>query len=462
MESGRVMDTVVHGAGVPRSAPGSGSQEVTLQAADIAAFQAPPPHRVQRLELRDVLGPLGPLRLLDTAEGWLVPGPATLVIDDRFLLQVPAVAQPGPALLDSFLATAGRCGWRPQGAPEVTADEVGPQARCRIVLHREAAPASRLHAVAPADAHAMRRLFEDIFGQPMSEAHWHWKYGEGRGHGIAITRDGRMLAHYGGITRQVLWQGRPAQACQVCDVMVAPEANRALVRKGPMHTVSATFLEEHLGWHGTHPLAYGFPSDRHHVLAERLQLYTGVDSIHRASWPAVLQSVDGQVEVLDDSALAPGGRRVRAVARLWQAMAQALVDQVVGVRDAAWLRYRYLQRPGLSYRLLYLRRGWTRRPVGVVVLRLHEQHAEVLDLVADPADFAALIVVARGEAARAGLQRVDCWITQSQLHRVGGIAAADCTTAPVGITVPANIHTPGPVDDVRGRWFLMAGDADFT
>lgn len=437
--------------------------EAAFGQGDVAALLAGPPRdRVSRLLLRDVLGSLGSLRLLDAAESWLVSGSATLLLDDTFLLEATPAAQRGLVLLSSFLATAARCGWRLGESPQHASADAGSVTRCRVVLSRESAPTSRLHAVGPADVAPMRRLFEDIFGHPMSEAHRHWKYGEGRGRGVAITCEGRMLAHYGGTTRHVLWQGRPAPACQVCDVMVAPEANRALVRKGPMHTVSATFLEEHVGWNGAYSLAYGFPSDRHHVLAERLQLYTGIDSIHRASWPAAPQSIDGQVEELTEPDLAPGGRRVRAVASLWEAMANALADQIVGIRDAAWLRYRYLQRPGLTYQLLYLRRGWTRRPVGVVVLRKHERHAEVLDLVADPADFSAMIGIARDRAARAGLERVDCWITHSQLHRLGGIAAAECTTAPVGITVPANVHTQGPVDEVRGRWFLMAGDADFT
>jgi len=442
---------------------GSAASELAFGPGDAAALLAGPAHApVHALALQGLVGALGPLVLLDAAEPWLAPGPARLMLDDRFTLRRAPAPEVQPPLLDSLLALAARCGWLLSGPVHQQAESDGLHARCRLVLQRDETPPARLHATGLADAEPMRRLFADIFGHAMPEAHWQWKYGGGRGRGVAITREGRMLAHYGGTTRQVLWQGRPAQACQVCDVMVAPEANRALVRKGPMHQVSATFLEEHLGWGGSHALAYGFPSDRHHVLAERLGLYIGVDSIHRASWPAAAQPIDGCTEALGEADLRPGGRRVAAVARLWQAMAGALREQIVGVRDAGWLRYRYLQRPGLSYQLLYLRRRWTRRPVGVVVLRLHERHAEVLDLVADPADFGALIALARSQAAQAGLERLDCWITQSQLHRLSGIDTAACSTMPVGITVPANVHTPGPVDEVRGRWFLLAGDADFT
>jgi hypothetical protein len=135
---------------------------------------------------------------------------------------------------------------------------------------------------------------------------------------------------------------------------------------------------------------------------------------------------------------------------------------VVGVRDAAWLQHRYFGRPGLAYDVVYLRRRWTRRPVGLVVLRRHERHLEVLDLVGPPSAFPALIALARQRAAEAGLERVECWVTASHLHLLSAIDPPSFTATPMGITVPANVHTPGPVEDLKDRWFLLAGDADFT
>ena len=143
-------------------------------------------------------------------------------------------------------------------------------------------------------------------------------------------------------------------------------------------------------------------------------------------------------------------------------MAADFAQQIIGVRDADWLRYRYLSHPVLRYEVLLVRSRWLRRPLGIAVLRLHEQHLEVLDFVGPTAAWPALVAVARARAARGGLGRVDAWITQSQLHHVAGIAPDAFAVAPLNITVPANIHTPGPVDEVRERWLLLAGDADFT
>ena len=47
-------------------------------------------------------------------------------------------------------------------------------------------------------------------------------------------------------------------------------------------------------------------------------------------------------------------------------MAKDLQQSVLGVRDAGWLRWRYLQRPGVDYQVLSVRSRWLRRPIGVL------------------------------------------------------------------------------------------------
>lgn len=406
---------------------------------------------------RDPLGLLCALdRVLDPA------GVVDCLVLDQFVRQRSPEDAPGSLALDGFVELAERLGWT-----VAHQEPIGGDARAGehlLHLRRRAAPADRLHPVGPAEARQMQQLFAHVFGHVLSPEQWQWKYGEGRGFALGLSRAGRLIAHYGGSTRQVLWRGRPADACQVCDVMVAPEANEALIRKGPMYQVSASFLTAYLGWGHRHALAYGFPSDRHHALARRLRLYDGVDSVVRAHWsvPVDLPPPRLAVQVLDAQALAPGGRVDAIVQRLWQRMAASFASQIIGVRDGAWLRHRYLAHPVLRYELLLVRSRWTRRPLGVVVLRVHEQHLEVLDLVAPPAAWPALVAVARSRAVRAGSSRVDLWITQSQLQHVAGIEPDAFAVAPLNITVPANIHTPGPVDEVRDRWLLLAGDADFT
>lgn len=328
-------------------------------------------------------------------------------------------------------------------------------------------PAQSLVRVGSDRSEAMRELFAQVFGHEMGAAQWHWKYGDGRGCAIGIVQDGRLVAHYGGQRRELLVRGRPDIGCQMCDVMVAPAANRSLARRGPMHKLSATFLETQLGWGQAHRVGFGFPSDRHNGLADRLRLYTMVDRLVQLRWPAANGA---------DAALPPhrsepitlrGGRLLpaqrRALDALWQAMAFALRDVALGVRNPDWLRWRYLESPHARYGLTLLRSRLWRRPLGLIVTRPRDDALELLDLVGPPGHWPLLVALARWQAAQAGKPSLRLWITQSQSARLASIDAAAVLQEHVPIQIPANLHTPGPdPQELKDRWFLMGGDADFA
>ena len=449
---------------------------------------------------------VSPVAIFDAADRLLHDGPSTLLVMDEFALDRRDDSHHGLHAQGAFIALAARRGWaltkridlsqqaRPtldyllQGiaeyGPRLRADLNVPQEQldelaaslgryqrlyaegvygyALLRFDRAAKPADRLVETGVAHASAMRQLFADVFRHDMTPEHWQWKYGDGRGRGVALMHGDRMVAHYGGVTRRVLCRAEPVLASQSCDVMVDRRGQAGLVRHGPMAQVASTFLEQQLGWGQPHRLGFGFPSDRAFGAAERLGLYAAVDAVTRASWPAAARSGGEVAEPLQAADLLPGGRRRAAVDGLWRGMAASMREAVICVRDADWLHHRYFARPGISYEAFYLGRRWTRRPVGVVVLRRHEGHLEVLDLVGPPAAFPALIAQARHHAAELRLQRVDCWITVSQLHLLSTIDPPAFSATPLGITVPANVHTPGPVEELKDRWFLLAGDADFT
>lgn len=325
-----------------------------------------------------------------------------------------------------------------------------------------APPAARVVPVGAAEREAMRALFVRVFGHPLSEDEWHWKYADGGGVGVGLYEEGQLLAHYGGMPRRVLFEGREALACQVCDVMVDPACRRALTRRGPLWQITSRFLELQIGDVQPHLLGFGFPTDRHHLAAERLGLYGSVDKMLCASWPAAgTIGEPGRVQSLGEPDLQPGAGPSRALEACWRAMATALPGRIVGIRDAAWVRHRYLRHPRFRYQLLLLRSRWWRRPLGVAVVRAHEGHLEWVDAIGDPAHWPALLQAVRRCAAQLGLPRVDAWITESQKALLDGLAG-DASWRPLGIDVPANTYTPGPaVERLRGRWLLMAGDTDF-
>lgn len=425
--------------------------------------------------------------------------PAEVQLDLEVLLQPTAADGADVPVLAHVRSIAEREGWQLQSEQDLTADllvarqrvmqalarhqgslqreghdvaaarallqrrqqalQAGRHGAWRLHLQQPARPRGHAVVVTAEHAPAMRRLFAEIFGHDMSPEHWQWKYGQGNGHAVALVEDGELVGHYGGLTRALRVCGQPMLGCQVCDVMVAPRARRSLARRGPLYRIAADFLETQIGWGLPHQVGFGFPSQRHHGAADRMKLYTGVDRMVQLSWPALAGATPPlQVQPLLDSDV----RHWRAaVDGLWQKMAADLGDVVLGVRDAEWVRWRYLQRPGVDYQLLLVRSRWWRRPIGVLALRRRDDALEWLDVVAPTRHFGLLLSVARAQAAQAGLPALRCWVSASQQQRLTNVAAADVHD--LGIEVPACAHTVGPAPDrFKDRWFLFGGDADFT
>ncbi len=314
----------------------------------------------------------------------------------------------------------------------------------------------------------MRAQFQNIFGQGMSEALWRWKYAEGQGVGLGLWREGRLLAHYGGMVRDVRAFGRSVRACQVCDVMVAADARAALARRGPLVQITSTFLEHQIGWDLPCRIGFGFPSDRHFGVAHHLGLYDAVDEMLMLAWPISPMSSrlgpSWQVEPIAGNALRPGSWIAARVDQLWSSMASDFSGKVIGVRDAAWLRHRYVDRPDAEYRTWAVCSGILRRWIGVVVTRDYGTHTELMDVVGQPRHFDTLLSAARQVAAQSGSSYLHAWITASQLPLLQHPGEDGTRPLPqkLGILVPANAHNAGPApSDFVGRWFLMSGDTDF-
>lgn len=434
----------------------------------------------QAVVLIDQLPGADLLALLEAVDNVLGEGEAVLLLADRFSRRAHAGAGRVAPSLEHVSALLRRMGWdleehahapkSAQGVAQLAEDAVQTELRATLIGHRRRRPSARLVRVDAAKAEAMRVLFARVFGEPMSGARWEWKYGGGRGTAVGLCADGELVAHYGGFTRRVRFHGLEALACQVGDVMVLPSANRSLSRAGPMTQVGATFAALEVGYGLPHLVGFGFPNARAFRVAERLGLYAQVDEVVQLQWNARPRTVSSEVrcERIDLQALSRAAV-ARAIDRCWAAMAAALCESIVGVRDTAWLRDRYLSHPELTYEVWRVRSRWLRRDLGLLVLRRHEQHVELLDLIGAPGHFAALVERAWQRTAELGLSILRCWITRSHLHCLlpEGACADDGGASPcvvdIGVRVPTTIQTEGPpLERLRGRWWLMGGDADFS
>lgn len=299
-------------------------------------------------------------------------------------------------------------------------------------------------------------LFRSSFGYSFSPLVWEWKYRDAERLGVGVWSGEELIAFYGGMPRAISYFGKSVMAVQIGDVMVHPSQRGVLTRSGPFQMASATFLELQVGYEQPHLLGFGFPEKKALQLAERLGLYSQVDSMTEVRWPALPRR-----STLQFFARPLGELNSAAVDKLWLEMKQALPSSIVGVRDWNFVRSRYLMHPLQPYFVLIVKHRFNGAVVGVVVLRdRQEQGIELVDFVAPPDRFPILLGIARRYASKLGRAvGVFTWITTSHQDL---LAVAGGCQVPLDLAIPANIWSSGPApNELRGHWWLMAGDTDF-
>ncbi|MEY4640703.1 MAG: hypothetical protein RLZZ227_697 [Pseudomonadota bacterium] len=315
-----------------------------------------------------------------------------------------------------------------------------------------------VRALTDADAPAMRALFAAIFNKDMSEALWNWKYARPQSAALGIWRGDELLAHYGGMGSDIWFKGAPATAMQICDVMVNPSVRQAVRKQSPFYQSTSAFLERYLGYGKPWLLGYGFPSDRHMDLAAHLKLYAPVGRMWELNWDLPVQP---RVPFLLTTVVLHEGNFARYRATL-DALAEqqrtALADRILVRKNAALVAWRYLNHPQESYTLILVRHRLTGKAVGLCVLKVEADRVLWMDALAPPANLPALAQVARAATWLLLRPRLSLWCSEPDVQRFGNVSDAQ----PMPITTPANIWTPGPApEELKDRWWLLAGDSDY-
>ena len=201
-------------------------------------------------------------------------------------------------------------------------------------------PAFAVREYEHGDEDVIREMMGGVFGDRPSPSQWRWLYRdapEGPALVQLLERDGRIAGHWAHIPLSAFVEGRRLRLARARALIVLPEFER----QGGMRLLAETFLASDHGF----SLRMGFPTDRAAVLLERygcgrhlgriprwyrrrggLGLYSRVASRSR---PAV------GVEPLEDL-----GPEVDALAE-----ASASFAPCIRVRDAAYLRWRWLEEP---------------------------------------------------------------------------------------------------------------------
>ena len=349
--------------------------------------------------------------------------------------------------MDYFEALALRCGF----TPKVDSGDLASVGPPWVLRRAPVKPRWQVGHVLPQNFPEIAALFRAVFTHPLSRELWDWKYGSGRGNAVAARKDGKMVAHYGGMYRDILVGGRPERVAQICDVMVHSHERGVLTRQGPFFLMGSSWPEVY------GPLGFGFPTRRAMHVAEKMGLYTQVGQMAEVRW----QPSSTRLRL---------GTRVRTLVRghaadrslvqpLWDAMANDLRTSAVGVKNWEFLERRYFSHPHNHYEVLLVTARLSGKPLGVMVLRRLENACELLDLIGPLSSLALLIDQARRMTSRWALPHLYCWITTNHMHRF-----IDCggTQEALDLSIPASSWTKNPQSELfKDKWWLMAGDTDF-
>lgn len=327
-----------------------------------------------------------------------------------------------------------------------------------LVFEKGKAPRWRITEVTDADQEAIRGLFKQVFESEMTLDLWTWKYVQGQGMAIAAWRGSEMIAHYGGVVRELLYFGQPKKGVQIVDVMTSVKERRFLTRQGPYFLVGATFPEYYVGYGQPTLLGFGFPTHIHTRLAELLGLYAPVGQITeihwstQKSWSHVFTRIR-HLHPLEQ----PADREI--IDQLWEQMRPDFQQVIIGQRHWAYVEYRYFKHPHKQYELLMVSHRWWGRPLGIVVLFREQAVCKLIDLIAPIAHIPILIQQTRRIVASWGIPTLSLWITETfapLFTQTGG------TQHPVDVSIPHGIWYEGPpVTEVKDHWWLMGGDTDF-
>ena len=357
----------------------------------------------------------------------------------------------GQSTVDSWMdylpALVTRCGFELDASP---AQASGP-IFAHVLRRAATAPRWRVGHVLPKDFDDVAVLFQDVFGHPLSRALWDWKYGSSRGNAVLVRSEGQVVAHYGGMYRDILLCGKPDRVAQIGDVMVQSSERGVLTRNGPFFLIGTSWPEVY------GPRGFGFPNARAMRVAEKMGLYTKAGQMAQVRWQPSLPRarLRSRVRTVARGNAADGAR----VDALWATMAGDLRESIVGVRDWAYLERRYFSHPHNHYEVLLISARLSGKPLGVVVLRRLDDACELLDVIAPLAHFETVIDQARRLTGRWGLPSLYAWTSNRHLPLFVACGGAE---EPLNVLIPTSSWTADPQSELFvGKWWLMSGDTDF-
>ncbi len=253
------------------------------------------------------------------------------------------------------------------------------------------------------DAPGIRRLFERVFGAPLSEEEWEWKFARNPDgwFGTVAVLGGDIVGNYAGWAMRFRLDGEERLVYAVGDVATDPAVRSIGTRRGVYRSMADAFYET-IAARGV-PFCFGFPNARALEISNR---FVGT----RALFPVRERHVPCDAFPPAPPDAAAGDFVGEDFDPLWTASAPLLPH--AAVRDRLRANWRFHARPTRYYRMVW--RPATGRFRGWAALSVVGERALVADFLSerrDGSDLPPLFAAAAAEARRLGARRLVFWET---------------------------------------------------
>ena len=286
---------------------------------------------------------------------------------------------------------------------------------------------------------------------------------------VAVDAQRKIIANYSSTPAFLSVRGEKRLCTQIVDTCVDKEWRRSLRKGSVFVTIGAEFLR-HFSTAGHAPfddIIYGLPNEKAFPVGTRVLGYKPVHVPFYGLVHHVGAETEGFLAALEDQV---GGLTIEErTGDDWSEVERLFLGHIDEVqlglwRDAAYLRWRYAQRPHEPYRTLLARRG--SRLAGALVVRLGWFGHKLLPLVdwigpgADRQALAALLAAAGRLGVASGAQRLETWVTPNTLHHATLTALGLRPEATV-FNLCIMVFAPDfDLDWAKANWFFTMGDSD--
>ncbi|MEZ5963051.1 MAG: GNAT family N-acetyltransferase [Planctomycetota bacterium] len=341
-----------------------------------------------------------------------------------------------------------------------------------------APPATTIRPYQAGDESAILRTFNIVFRETNGEGYvdrgmpfWRWQYldnPEGHRVWVAVTADGTVAAHYGGVPYRVATPAGETTFVHIVDSFVHPSFRAGLKAPGLFVCTALPWFRD--CYVRGDAVAYGFPVPRAERIGQRYLHYHRlrvIDYLCRDLGEE--RAADPTVSVAPITQLAEGSESAARVDGLFAAFRRERA--CLTVRSARYLRWRYLTPPGVEFEVVGAQRG--DRLVGLMVLarrvELVPDSCAIVDWMVpgdDEGVTSALLghAVARGrDAGRANLLAVfaDSSPEFANLQRAGFTVVSSSLHFERRLNYQVFAHDLSE-PFLREHWWYTLGDSDLV